>query len=50
MDFEWDENKNVTNFKKHGIRFEEAQEIFKGAVLTFDDERLYDEVRQISVG
>ena len=27
MKFEWDENKNWSNFKKHGIWFEEAQTI-----------------------
>ena len=37
--FEWDEEKNKINYKKHGIRFESA-------VLVFDDEYridLYDE-------
>ncbi len=37
--FEWDEEKNKLNYKKHGIRFESA-------VLVFDDEYridLYDE-------
>jgi uncharacterized DUF497 family protein len=28
MEFEWDEHKNQQNQKKHGLRFEEAQEIF----------------------
>jgi len=28
MKFEWDEDKNKTNFKKHGIWFEEAQTIW----------------------
>jgi len=31
MEFEWDENKNVENIKKHGVSFEEAE-------LAFDDE------------
>ena len=37
--FEWDEENNKLNYKKHGIRFESA-------VLVFDDEHridLYDE-------
>ena len=36
--FEWDENKNLSNQKKHGISFEEAQEVFydEDAIL-FDD-------------
>jgi uncharacterized protein len=28
LDFEWDENKNKSNIKKHGIGFEQAKEIF----------------------
>ena len=39
LKFEWDEEKNKLNYKKHGIRFESA-------VLVFDDEYridLYDE-------
>ena len=26
--FEWDENKNLINIKKHGISFEEAKSVF----------------------
>jgi uncharacterized DUF497 family protein len=29
MEFEWDENKNRENIKKHGISFEEATTIFE---------------------
>jgi uncharacterized DUF497 family protein len=38
MIFEWDENKNSINFKKHGISFEEAITVFKdyNAVLVYD--------------
>lgn len=32
MSFEWDENKNAENYRKHGIRFESAKQ-------AFDDER-----------
>ncbi|MFN9068423.1 MAG: BrnT family toxin, partial [Bdellovibrionales bacterium] len=31
MKFEWDEDKNKKNRKKHGIWFEEAQQIFDDA-------------------
>lgn len=49
--FEWDEKKNQQNFKKHGIRFEEAQEIFNDIVFTALDERFdYEEDREISIG
>jgi len=51
MQFEWDENKNAQNFKKHGISFEEAQEIFDGIFFNAIDERFdYGEIREISIG
>ena len=35
--FEWDENKNQTNQKKHGISFEEAKEgVFNADAILFD--------------
>ena len=38
MTFEWDENKNLINQKKHGINFDEASSVFfdERAIL-FDD-------------
>lgn len=51
MEFEWDENKNRENKRKHGISFEEAKEIFFGIVFTSIDDRFdYDEIREISIG
>ena len=51
MLFEWDDKKNATNLKKHGIEFEVAISIFKGLVLTKTDSRVdYAEVREISLG
>jgi uncharacterized protein len=51
MQFEWDENKNRQNFKKHGISFEEAKEIFLGIIFTSIDDRFdYGEIREISIG
>ena len=51
MSFEWDEDKNRTNIRDHGIRLEDAQRIFDGPVLTEIDTRYdYDEVREISIG
>ena len=36
--FEWDENKNLSNQKKHGISFKEAQEVFyDDDAILFDD-------------
>jgi len=28
MNFEWDENKSIINFSKHGVSFEEAKTVF----------------------
>lgn len=51
LEFEWDKNKNEANFKKHGIKFDEAICIFEGKVLTSADERNdYGEQRWISIG
>ena len=38
INFEWDENKNQINIKKHGIDFEEAKSVFyDDDALLFDD-------------
>jgi uncharacterized DUF497 family protein len=39
LQFEWNQNKNQQNLKKHGISFEEAIEIFDGIVFTNIDDR-----------
>jgi uncharacterized DUF497 family protein len=47
MEFEWDENKNVENFKKHRVKFEEAVKAFadKNAVELFDELNSESEIR-----
>ena len=56
MEFGWDEHKNRVNFKKHGIRFEEAVLIFQSVHFTRIDPRdYYDEqgqaeIREITIG
>ena len=51
MAFEWDEAKNRTNVRKHGVGFETARRIFEGPVVTWVDRRKeYGEERRISVG
>ncbi len=51
MTFEWDESKNIINYQKHGIYFEEAIEIFKGDCLTWVDGRQEcNEVREVTIG
>ena len=51
MIFEWDEEKNKTNIKKHQIDFNDAKDIFQGVRLTaIDSRRNYGETRKISIG
>lgn len=50
--FEWDENKNVSNRKKHGISFDEAKTVFydEDALLIDDPEHSEEEERFIILG
>ena len=50
--FEWDENKNEVNKKKHGLSFETAQEVFyDDAAILFDDpEHSIGEERFLIIG
>ena len=50
--FEWDDNKNATNQKKHGVSFEEAETVFydKNALLISDPDHSMDEERFILLG
>lgn len=51
MRFDWDEEKNQANIKKHGVDFETARRIFEGITITaIDDRQDYGEVRAISIG
>ncbi len=51
MECEWDEAKNQTNIRKHGVGFETAKRIFEGPVATSPDRRRdYGEARNISIG
>lgn len=51
MEFEWDAEKNTRNKAKHGVSFEEVQEIFGRPRVTGQDLRMdYGETRYISVG
>lgn len=44
--FEWDDDKNGANRRKHGISFEEAATIFDGPVLSLEDGSDPREVRE----
>jgi len=48
--FEWDEEKNLVNQRKHGISFEEAATIFEGPVFSLEDKAHQGEVRERSYG
>jgi uncharacterized DUF497 family protein len=51
MEFEWDENKNRENKRKHGVSFQKAAKIFEGRVLRKVDNRFdYGEERISALG
>lgn len=51
MRFEWDEQKNRANIRKHGLDFTDAWEIFTLPMLVaVDDRKDYDEDRWIGIG
>ena len=38
MTFEWDENKNIINQKKHGVSFDDVKSVFSDdSAILFDD-------------
>jgi hypothetical protein len=52
LKFEWDDLKNRSNRKKHGVWFEEAQQVFDdpNGIMYFDKEHSDDEDRFILLG
>ena len=51
MRFTWDEEKRKKNLKKHGLDFEKAHLVFKGAIFTIPDTRFdYGEDRFVTLG
>jgi uncharacterized DUF497 family protein len=51
MKFIWDENKRLSNMKKHGIDFADVPAMFEGDVFTIEDTRFdYGETRYITFG
>ncbi len=52
INFEWDEAKAASNFKKHQVSFEEAKSIFfdEFGIQFFDDEHSNDEERFLMLG
>ena len=53
MKFEWDDNKNRINIQKHGIDFEDAQDIFNHPLLEWEQDNSmaeYGETRFNAIG
>jgi hypothetical protein len=50
--FEWDASKSISNEKKHGVSFEEAQSVFydEYAVQFFDEDNSESEDRFLMLG
>lgn len=51
VNFEWDEQKNQANIRKHGLSFADAWEILKAPMLVDVDDRFpYGEERWVGIG
>jgi uncharacterized DUF497 family protein len=51
MQYEWDEQKRLSNARKHGIDFQDAIAIFAGDTVLMEDDRFdYGERRFVSLG
>ncbi len=51
MQFEWDEEKNLVNIRKHKIDFADVSEMFSAPMLIdLDDREQYGEDRWIGIG
>ena len=51
MKFEWDENKRLSNLRKHKIDFVDAEKIFYSTTITIEDDReSYGEQRFVTFG
>lgn len=52
LTFEWDKNKALENYRKHGINFEEAKTVFNDffATTIYDPDHSINEDRFIDLG
>jgi len=51
MRFTWDEAKRQSNLEKHGLDFADAEKVFAGPMVLFEDSRRdYGEQRMIGIG
>jgi len=49
MRFEWDERKNASNLRKHGVSFEVASEVFDDPLAFSEQDRFVDDEERWSV-
>lgn len=50
-DYEWDESKSRQNLARHSLSFHDAEAVFAGPCVTFEDTRRdYGEPRFITIG
>lgn len=50
VQFEWDAEKYAVNLRKHGVKFEEAAEVFFDPENRFGDASVDDEFREYVIG
>lgn len=50
IEFEWDEEKYASNLWKHGVRFEQAAEVFFDRFSIYGDASVEDEKREYVLG
>lgn len=51
MEFEWDESKRTSNFRKHGVDFSDVPAVFGESIVTIQDDRFdYGEERFVTFG
>lgn len=50
IEFEWDEKKYAVNLRKHGVKFEEAAEVFFDPKRQFGDASIDNEFREYVIG
>lgn len=50
LEFEWDEEKYSINLRKHGVKFEEAAQVFFDPLSIYDDASVEGEQREYVLG
>jgi uncharacterized DUF497 family protein len=48
--FVWDSDKAATNATRHGVRFDQAREIFLDQLACYEDAGTDEEARQVCIG